>query len=144
MAVQCGVFLGSVCREACWAVNYVTHTARRSSLEMTRLKHYNLSTLGRALDGESLPHVLGKLLRLTDPERQLFEALAQSEGLSPAEIRFRAPACYSPSLVGVALNRKLAAAGLAVRVTNSCQRGGPGRQVSVWKLVDEPRNDAAA
>lgn len=108
------------------------------------MKYYSLTSLGRALDGEALPHVLGKLLRLTDPERQLFEALVRSEGLSPAEIRSQAPACYSISLVGISLNRKLAEAGLALRVTNTCRRGGPGRQVSVWRLVDEPLSDAAA
>ncbi len=104
----------------------------------------NLSTLGRALDGEALPHVLGRLLRLTDPERQLFETLAQSEGLSPTEVRTLAPAVYSASLISASLNRKLAEAGLSVRVSNTCQRGGPGRQVSVWRLIDEPLNDAAA
>lgn len=108
------------------------------------MKLYNLSSLGRALDGEALPHVLGKLLRLTDPERQLFEALVRSEGLSPAEIRSQAPAVYSTSLVSTSLNRKLSDAGLAVRVANTCHRGGQGRQVSVWRLVDEPLNDAAA
>lgn len=108
------------------------------------MKHYTLSTLGRALDGEALPHVLGKLLRLTNPEQQLFEALARSECLSPTEIRIQAPAVYSPTMVSKSLNQKLADAGLAVKVANFCRRGGQGRQVSVWRLVDEPLNDAAA
>jgi len=106
----------------------------------------NLDSLGIRLDGESLPHTLAKLLRLTQPEAELLVILFDAEaGLSPAQLRQMAPAVYSPSLVAITLNRKLAAAGLGgVRVVNSCQRMGPGRQLSVWRLVDEPSHDVVA
>jgi hypothetical protein len=104
-----------------------------------------VTALGVALSGAPLPDTLARLLRLPRAESELMLALfdARDAGLTPEQLRAQAPACYSPSLVAANLNRKLEAAGLALRVTNVCRRGGPGRQVSVWRLLDEPLNDAA-
>jgi hypothetical protein len=104
-----------------------------------------VTDLGTALNGAPFPETLARLLRLPRAESDLLLALfdASDSGLTPEQLRAQAPACYSPSLVSANLNRKLKAAGIAARVANFCQRGGPGRQVSIWRLLDEPLNDAA-
>lgn len=105
-----------------------------------------IELLQDALAGESLPSTLARLLRLPRSESDLLRSLldAGDAGLSPEQLRVIAPSVHSPSLVAAGLNRKLAAAGLAVRVTNVCARLGRGRQMSTWRLIDEPLNDAAA
>lgn len=104
-----------------------------------------VTDLGTALNGAPFPETLARLLRLPRAESVLLLALfdANDSGLTPEQLRAQAPACYSPSLCAASLNRKLEAAGIALRVVNVCRRGGPGRSVSVWRLLDEPLNDAA-
>lgn len=102
-----------------------------------------LQELAQRLEGRNFYAVIGDALKLTEAELELLEALSQSDGLNPREIRVRCPAVWGLSGVANSLNRKLTRAdlGLAVIVCD-IQRRGQGQVTSTWRLVNQ--RDTAA
>jgi hypothetical protein len=100
----------------------------------------NLKALAVCVENESQMQTLAKLLRLTQRESELLICLfkAGETGLTPFQLRQMAPSVGHPSETARCLNRKLTNSGLgSLRVINSCQRMGPGRQLSVYRLIEE-------
>ena len=101
----------------------------------------SIHTLTARLSGGAGPDFLAAVLRLRPAEAQLLRVLhdAGEAGMSPAELRLKAPVVWDFSRVAKNLNAKLEAAGLGgLRVANTCQRLGAGKAISIWRLLDEP------
>ena len=102
----------------------------------------SLHELAQRLEGRDFYAVVGDALKLTEAERELLEALSQSDGLNPREIRVRCPAVWGLSGVAQSLNRKLDRAQLNLEVVSDVQRRGQGQVSSTWKLI--ARHESAA
>lgn len=101
-----------------------------------------LKELAQRLEGRDLYTVIADVIRLTEPEGEMFSALSQADELNPRELRARCPAVWGLSGVAQSLNRKLARAGLNLEVVVDVQRRGQGQVSSTWRLVS--RHESAA
>ena len=80
----------------------------------------SLHELAQRLEGRNFYAVIGDALKLTEAELELLEALSQSDGLNPREIRVRCPAV----------------------IVCDIQRRGQGQVTSTWRLINQ--RDTAA